>query len=43
MRFSKELRDLADEFRKTYLDSFDEADNTVLDDDWTKMKVNRKK
>ncbi|PVD37980.1 hypothetical protein C0Q70_00582 [Pomacea canaliculata] len=38
MRFSKELRDLADEFRKTYLDSFDEADNTVLDDDWTKMK-----
>ncbi|KAK7508028.1 hypothetical protein BaRGS_00000993 [Batillaria attramentaria] len=38
MRFSKPLRQLGDAFRETFLDSTDEADNTVLDEDWTKMK-----
>ncbi|KAL8561615.1 hypothetical protein ACOMHN_001347 [Nucella lapillus] len=38
MRFSKALRDIGDEFRKEFLDSTDEKDNTVLDDDWTKMR-----
>ena len=39
MRFSKALRDLGDEFRKKFLDSTDEKDNTVLEDDWRKMTV----
>ncbi|XP_077864434.1 GDP-fucose protein O-fucosyltransferase 2-like isoform X2 [Saccoglossus kowalevskii] len=38
MRFSKDLRDIADKFRKEYLDSDDERDNTVLLDDWRDMK-----
>lgn len=39
MRFSKALRDIGDEFRRKFLDSTDEEDKTVLEDDWTKMKV----
>ncbi|ESO95617.1 hypothetical protein LOTGIDRAFT_180660 [Lottia gigantea] len=38
MVFAKELRDIGDEFRAKYLDSNDDTDNTVLDEDWTKMK-----
>ncbi|KAK7089096.1 GDP-fucose protein O-fucosyltransferase 2-like [Littorina saxatilis] len=38
MRFSKALRDIGDEFRRKYLDSTDEKDNTVLHEDWTQMK-----
>lgn len=38
MRFSQPLRELGDAFREDFLDSTDEADNTVLDEDWTKMK-----
>ena len=39
MRFAKHLRDIGDEFRKKELDSTDEKDQTVLDDDWRNMKV----
>ena len=39
MRFSKQLRDVADAFRKENLDSTDAADKTQMDDDWTKNKV----
>ncbi|XP_076458289.1 GDP-fucose protein O-fucosyltransferase 2-like isoform X2 [Babylonia areolata] len=38
MRFSRALRDLGDEFRREFLDSTDEKDNTVLEDDWRKME-----
>ncbi|KAH9498427.1 GDP-fucose protein O-fucosyltransferase 2 [Bulinus truncatus] len=38
MRFSKQLRDLADVFRMFHLDSTDEEDLTLLQDDWTHMK-----
>ena len=40
MRFSQHLRDVADEFRRHYLNSTDENDKTVLDDDWSMVKVN---
>lgn len=40
MRFSKQLRDVADAYRKLHLNSTDEVDKTLLDDDWTKMKRN---
>jgi hypothetical protein len=39
MRFSKDLRDIGDNFRENFLDSADEKDKTVLEEDWTKMKV----
>ena len=39
MRFSKHLRDVADEFRQEHLNSNDKLDKTILDPDWTKMKV----
>ena len=39
MRFSQHLRDVADAFRRRYLNSTDESDQTVLDKDWTSMKV----
>ena len=39
MRFSKALRDLGDEFRRKFLDSTDEKDKTVLEEDWKKMTV----
>ncbi|XP_070536175.1 GDP-fucose protein O-fucosyltransferase 2-like isoform X1 [Ptychodera flava] len=39
MRFSEPLRDIADAFRKQYLDSDDERDKTVLTDDWRDMKA----
>ncbi|XP_013395968.2 GDP-fucose protein O-fucosyltransferase 2 isoform X2 [Lingula anatina] len=38
MRFSKQLRDIADKFREQELDSTDEKDRTVLLEDWTKMR-----
>ncbi|XP_005111664.1 GDP-fucose protein O-fucosyltransferase 2 [Aplysia californica] len=40
MRFAQQLRDIADDFRREFLDSTDEKDETVLDDDWTQMKRN---
>jgi len=39
VRFSKSLIATADKFRKDYLDSDDERDLTVMDDDWTKQEV----
>lgn len=39
MRFNKELIDIANDFRKTYLDSTDEKDNTVLPSDWLNEEV----
>lgn len=39
MRFAKHLRDVGDEFRKTFLDSTDSEDKTALKDDWRRMKV----
>lgn len=36
MVFSKELRDIAKEFRERYLNSTDDKDSCVLPDDWTK-------
>lgn len=39
MRFNKELIDLANDFRKTFLHSTDETDNTVLSSDWLNEKV----
>ncbi|XP_041057187.1 GDP-fucose protein O-fucosyltransferase 2 isoform X2 [Carcharodon carcharias] len=39
MVFAKHLRIVGDEFRATYLNSTDELDKTVYDEDWTRMKV----
>lgn len=39
MRYAKELRKIGDEFREKFLDSTDERDKTVMDEDWTKIKV----
>lgn len=39
MRFNKELKNIAAEFRKIYLNSTDENDNTLLPDDWSQEKV----
>ena len=39
MVFAKHLRDIGDEFRKQELESMDESDNTIWDDDWTQMEV----
>ncbi len=38
MVYAKTLRDVADQFRKDYLDSTDESDKTKFDDDWTAMR-----
>lgn len=38
MVFAKSLRDIGDEFRQEELDSTDEKDNTVFEEDWTRMK-----
>ncbi len=40
MVFTKALRDIGDRFRTEELDSTDEKDNTVFDDDWTRMTRN---
>ncbi|XP_037574184.1 GDP-fucose protein O-fucosyltransferase 2 [Dermacentor silvarum] len=40
MRFSKRLRDVADKFRRDTLNSDDERDDTVLEEDW-KVVSNR--
>ncbi|XP_072173515.1 GDP-fucose protein O-fucosyltransferase 2-like [Diadema setosum] len=40
LRFAKHLRDIGDEFRRTYLDSDDERDNTEVVDDWRDMRPN---
>lgn len=39
MRYSKELVALGDAYRRSELDSEDEQDGTLYDEDWTKMKV----
>ncbi|XP_043931925.1 GDP-fucose protein O-fucosyltransferase 2 isoform X2 [Protopterus annectens] len=39
MVFAKHLRAVGDEFRARDLNSTDEADKTVYNEDWTKMKV----
>lgn len=39
MRFNKELKRLADDFRKKYLNSTDNLDNAILPDDWTQERV----
>lgn len=39
MRFNYELRRLAAEFRKRFLNSTDETDNTYLPDKWELEKV----
>lgn len=39
MRFNTHLKDIAADFRKTYLNSTNEKDNTVLPTDWLKEKV----
>uniref|UniRef100_A0A4W3HAF9 GDP-fucose protein O-fucosyltransferase 2 n=1 Tax=Callorhinchus milii TaxID=7868 RepID=A0A4W3HAF9_CALMI len=39
MVFAKHLRMVGDEFRAKYLNSTDEVDKTVYNEDWTKMKV----
>lgn len=39
MRFAKHLRDAANDFRKQHLGSTDDSDQTLVDDDWTTMKV----
>ncbi|XP_075547880.1 O-fucosyltransferase 2 isoform X1 [Dermacentor variabilis] len=42
MRFSKRLRDVADKFRRDILNSDEERDGTVLEEDW-KVVANRTK
>lgn len=39
MRFNKQLKTVAAEFRKTFLNSTDEEDKTILPDDWLEEKV----
>lgn len=39
MRFNKHLKNVAAEFRITFLNSTDERDNTILPDDWLQEKV----
>lgn len=39
MRFAERLRTIGNEFREKYLDSNDEKDNTILDDNWKNMRV----
>ncbi|XP_048454553.1 GDP-fucose protein O-fucosyltransferase 2 isoform X2 [Rhincodon typus] len=39
MVFAKHLRMAGDEFRATYLNSTDELDKTVYNEDWTRMRV----
>ncbi|XP_043549166.1 GDP-fucose protein O-fucosyltransferase 2 isoform X2 [Chiloscyllium plagiosum] len=39
MVFAKHLRMASDEFRATYLNSTDELDETIYNEDWTRMKV----
>ncbi|XP_064608474.1 GDP-fucose protein O-fucosyltransferase 2-like isoform X2 [Liolophura sinensis] len=38
MVFAKHLKNLGDEFREKYLDSIDEKDKTVMEDDWTSVR-----
>lgn len=39
MRFNKELKQLGADFRRMYLNSTDERDNTVLPENWKDEKV----
>lgn len=39
MRYSSELYNIANEYRKNFLNSIDKTDNTERPDDWTKEKV----
>ncbi|KAJ8963340.1 hypothetical protein NQ318_018812, partial [Aromia moschata] len=41
MRFNKELKKVAADFRETYLNSTDDADNTVLPEKWVEEKPKR--
>ncbi|XP_066257171.1 GDP-fucose protein O-fucosyltransferase 2 [Euwallacea similis] len=41
MRFNMKLREIANEFRRTYLNSTDESDNTFLAPDWRDDKPKR--
>ncbi|XP_066152353.1 GDP-fucose protein O-fucosyltransferase 2 isoform X2 [Euwallacea fornicatus] len=41
MRFNVKLREIANEFRRTYLNSTDESDNTFLAPDWRNDKPKR--
>lgn len=40
MRFNKQLKKIGADFRKIFLNSTDENDNTVLPEDWRDEKVN---
>lgn len=39
MRYNSELYDIAEDYRKTFLNSTNENDNTERPADWTKEKV----
>jgi peptide-O-fucosyltransferase len=39
MRYASHLIDIANEYRQSILNSNDQNDRTVIDNDWTKMKV----
>lgn len=41
MRFSQNLKTIAAEFRKNFLSSRDEEDNTILPQDWVTEKVSK--
>lgn len=39
MVFAKHLRIIGDEFRANFLNSTDKEDQTLYNEDWTRMKV----
>lgn len=39
MRYNSDLYNIANEYRKTFLNSTNKYDNTELPNDWTKEKV----
>lgn len=41
MVFAKHLRLIGDDFRAKYLNSTDNRDHTVYNEDWTRMKVSQ--
>lgn len=43
MRFNKQLQQLALQFRRKYLNSTDESDNTQLPEDWRDENVSSSK
>lgn len=42
MRFASALIKIGNKFRQEYLNSSDDADNTILTDDWQKMKIEKR-